>query len=658
MKTKLNLTAVLILLTLTLQSAVSQQSRISGESDNLHKIAVGKNKSAEAAEIENEMELTKNEHTEMHYITSTTGLTQMNEAPGGDWNTNDKLIMYDLIKPSIDSGKTIDMKIGEDNVMYAAINVYTNSFYKGNIQLYKSTDNGSTWGFIYGYLYTNYVGSISLLVESKDNSKPDSTRLIVLYTLSSNASMSDAALNFISIRNNGTAQLTGQISTPPAGRKFSHVSAISDGAFNASSTYIGVVCTESDNSGSFTSVTKTRYFRTVNWGSSWLSASLITGAADYFPSAGYKEGSSDTVCIAVERRYSDKVSLYMLKTSFVPNPVFSTDTVHNYTGYNFIYRKPCLAITQSSPAAEMIISYWRDYMPFYSKWTDNWDSHIFLQNIGNSFSVFTNCAAVNDGLFPFIAVCMTSDGDSVNVVKIPQNAGVVFTYKINSVNASAKTSPVIVLRPGSQKNLVNVAYAGTSVTQDSLKNAYCDFEGNKVLNFKSGLQGFYNNTENRLNSRDTVRIYVRRYSSPYELVDSGKAVMDSLTLTCTFNFSNLQDSYYYVVIKHRNSLETWTAPFYLRDAVTTRDITPAANYAFGNNMIKVDEAPVTYALYSGDVNQDGAVDLTDVLSVYNAASGFSSGYVVNDVTGNNIVDLTDILITYNNSAGFVAVVKP
>jgi len=43
------------------------------------------------------MEQTKNENTEMLYLTSTHGLTQMNKAPGGDRNTNDKLIMYDLI---------------------------------------------------------------------------------------------------------------------------------------------------------------------------------------------------------------------------------------------------------------------------------------------------------------------------------------------------------------------------------------------------------------------------------------------------------------------------------------------------------------------------------------------------------------------------------
>jgi len=112
------------------------------------------------------------------------------------------------------------MKIGEDGVMYAAINVYTNSFYKGNIQLYKSTDKVSTWGFIYGYLYTSFVGSISLLVESNENSKPDSTRLIVLYIFSSNALMTDASFNFISIRNNGTTPLTGHNSCFAGNTKF------------------------------------------------------------------------------------------------------------------------------------------------------------------------------------------------------------------------------------------------------------------------------------------------------------------------------------------------------------------------------------------------------------------------------------------------------
>ncbi len=75
-------------------------------------------------------------------------------------------------------------------------------------------------------------------------------------------------------------------------------------------------------------------------------------------------------------------------------------------------------------------------------------------------------------------------------------------------------------------------------------------------------------------------------------------------------------------------------------------------------MISVDASPVRYAFYSGDVNQDGTVDLNDIVQTYNAAGIFAGGYVVTDINGDNIVDLNDILIAYNNSAGFVSRITP
>jgi len=38
-----------------------------------------------------------------------------------------------------------------------------------------------------------------------------------------------------------------------------------------------------------------------------------------------------------------------------------------------------------------------------------------------------------------------------------------------------------------------------------------------------------------------------------------------------------------------------------------------ANKAFGDNMLQVDSSPNKFVINSGDVNQDNAVDLTDVL---------------------------------------------
>ncbi len=88
------------------------------------------------------------------------------------------------------------------------------------------------------------------------------------------------------------------------------------------------------------------------------------------------------------------------------------------------------------------------------------------------------------------------------------------------------------------------------------------------------------------------------------------------------------------------------------------DLTTAAAKAFGSNQIQVNTSPVRFAIYNGDVNQDGAIDLNDVLQTYNSAGSFEAGYIVTDITGDSIVDLNDIVIAYNNSAAFVSVVKP
>lgn len=66
-----------------------------------------------------------------------------------------------------------------------------------------------------------------------------------------------------------------------------------------------------------------------------------------------------------------------------------------------------------------------------------------------------------------------------------------------------------------------------------------------------------------------------------------------------------------------------------------------------------------YCIYSGDVNQDGFISQSDVISIYNDASGFVKGrFIKTDLTGDNIVDLTDVTKGYNNSANFISMITP
>jgi len=90
----------------------------------------------------------------------------------------------------------------------------------------------------------------------------------------------------------------------------------------------------------------------------------------------------------------------------------------------------------------------------------------------------------------------------------------------------------------------------------------------------------------------------------------------------------------------------------------TYDFTSAVTQAFGDNLVQVDSSPVKYAVYSGDINQDGTVDATDVSTIDNDAANFVGGYVVTDLTGDNFVDGTDFAIADNSAANFVSVVRP
>ena len=80
--------------------------------------------------------------------------------------------------------------------------------------------------------------------------------------------------------------------------------------------------------------------------------------------------------------------------------------------------------------------------------------------------------------------------------------------------------------------------------------------------------------------------------------------------------------------------------------------------AYGSNMIQVEVSPVRYAIYSGDINQDGTVDASDVSDADNDSYNSVSGYVRTDVTGDDFVDAGDVSIVDNNAYNSVSVITP
>jgi len=180
------------------------------------------------------------------------------------------------------------------------------------------------------------------------------------------------------------------------------------------------------------------------------------------------------------------------------------------------------------------------------------------------------------------------------------------------------------------------------------------------VNLKVIPEGYYFPLFNQLSRRDTFTVYLRNGLSPYNIIDSSKKIIDSLSLSALFTFDNTLTGTYYITLNHLNTIETWSKiggeNLVADGSIYNYDFTTSSSQAFGDNLAL---RSGKYCLYSGDVNQDGYITLFDVIPIYNDATNFITGsYLSTDLTGDNIIDLTDVTLCYNNSTNFIRIRRP
>jgi uncharacterized protein (TIGR02145 family) len=112
----------------------------------------------------------------------------------------------------------------------------------------------------------------------------------------------------------------------------------------------------------------------------------------------------------------------------------------------------------------------------------------------------------------------------------------------------------------------------------------------------------------------------------------------------------------YLVINHRNSIETWSSvPVSLSGNMTFYNFTTGADKAFGFNQTY---AGNSWVIYGGDNNQDGMVDQSDMMLLENSSSVFLQGYLPEDVKSDGLIDAGDMRIVDNNASHFVSSIFP
>ena len=396
-----------------------------------------------------------------------------------DWYTNDALVWSGSVKYGDPYFRQIDMKMGEDGNMYLAFNRAPVSGTNGRIDVYRSSNGGANWVYTQGIQYsTGYIGTVSLLVEQRsDSNNPDSIRIFVFYTVSANSNNDNATMSFGSWRRNGSAWYYGNIASPPSGQEFSFVSAVSDGAFYNSATWIAAFCTQSNNA--LTTTYDFKYYRSINWGQSWTGVTISTSWNDFYPSAELRPGSgpsTDSVWIAVERRFSTtNYEIRIIRTPWSPTASSNTYFVTS-GGSNVHYYKPALTVKQNRVCDSAMFTTTRDGFSYYFFTTNGggWSAQAQLGGTSNGNNKsFTWCASSPTGQNHFMGIWVSSDGDSLNLRRGVLNFLGNNVYKVNSNTASTSISPTcMIYTPNVNTNLSAIGYAGFGPI-----NIYADQEG-------------------------------------------------------------------------------------------------------------------------------------------------------------------------------------
>ena len=339
-----------------------------------------------------------------------------------DWMSSDRLVYNHAGNTSAVTDRNLDMKYCEkDGKLYIAFCLNITGW--RGIRVYSSSNSGLTWtseGTMSNNSY--YWTGLSMTVDETWSSRPDSVRVNLFVTRSTNTNNNGAHLRFYSLKPSTNQWIQITLAYPSSGNEFRWPSAYTNGQFHGTSTDIGCIIGEYNNA--LTDMVSLKQFYMANW--SWsFSTTTSTGASEKFrPSAVYKNNPSgtDSVYIAYEFR---SVINYQIRISRARNYGGQTNwpiTAIVAYGAGLYHRKPCLAIQDQRYPSRMVVTYTQNTTPSIAygrgKFSYSYSggaSWIMMLNLGNSYTTrYTWVSADTNGTSQYCTF-IWGDDDSLNV---------------------------------------------------------------------------------------------------------------------------------------------------------------------------------------------------------------------------------------------------
>jgi hypothetical protein len=200
-------------------------------------------------------------------------------------------------------------------------------------------------------------------------------------------------------------------------------------------------------------------------------------------------------------------------------------------------------------------------------------------------------------------------------------------------------------------------WANFDPINSSYSNANFTAASNANLTIKAFFEGSYD-AATGTHISDTVTVKLYKSTAPYEFVQSYKTTINSNGVASVKLPVSELGKTYFVALANRNSIETWSAnPITIKNIVSA----PAADVCFScasanTYGANVKSANGAFLIYSGDINQDGLCDASDLANCSNNQNQF--GYLGADVNNDTVIDNIDLNIVDNNVANIIQIIRP
>jgi hypothetical protein len=294
--------------------------------------------------------------------------------------------------------------------------------------------------------------------------------------------------------------------------------------------------------------------------------------------------------------------------------------------------------------------------------------------------------SANGGLYTDAAGTVAYDGTTLRgtIYARPSATGLVSATVTNANSCSTAGSTTVTVTP-STSNTTTVTACGsylwsvngvtytTSGTRTVVTGCHTEILNltiscSSVVTVTANIEGFYDTTTHAMrpvlanqgvgsSSTDVDSITVELHDATTLATTVGTTTMLQTNGTAVATFSSAPSGSFYVVVKHRNSMETWSAtPITVGATPATYNFAGSASSAYGGNM-KMLESGV-YGLYSGDINQDGFIEIQDYSPLDNDSANVLEGYNTTDLNGDGFVEIQDYPFLDDNSAAVIELLRP